>query len=143
MSAAPLDVMCVEDSPELRLVWRRLFQAAGYHLRQFETAQAALASIEADGAPDVLITDYFLPDMNGLDLLREARSRQPGLPGILVTGNREDELGRTVASIERLRYLPKPVKFKVLEQAIGELLGTTVPPLLPSAKQLDSPSSGA
>ena len=47
---------------------------------------AALAQIEAGDIPDLLVTDFAMPGMNGLTLIKEARRHRPGLPALLLTG---------------------------------------------------------
>ena len=65
-----------DDSPVIRLLARRLLEAAGYHVREAADGAKALESC-AEGMPDVLLLDWRMPVMNGLECMSRLR-RMPG-----------------------------------------------------------------
>lgn len=75
-----------------------------------------------EGLPDVLISDYFLPDMNGIDLASQVRKTYGLCPFILVTGNRDESVLTTIKNMPHSAYLQKPVRFKVLLEKVQEML---------------------
>ena len=98
---------------------------AGYPTQAFKNPiEAYSAFCWANPKPSLLIVDYDMPGMNGLELLRRCRSLSPGLKAICITG---------VLSIDILEesevkpdlMLPKPFAFRELVEGVRELLGRT------------------
>ncbi|TMB53829.1 MAG: response regulator, partial [Deltaproteobacteria bacterium] len=59
---------------------------AGHQCETCAGGEAALAALEEHGA-DVVVTDWKMPHMDGIELLRRLHARRPGLPVILVTAH--------------------------------------------------------
>lgn len=89
-------ILVVDDSPTTRALLRNLFNAAGYSVR---TANDGLEAIEVlrSGPVDLVVSDFEMPRLNGVDLTRQIKSRWK-IPVILVTG-REKEHDR-IAGLE-------------------------------------------
>ena len=83
-------VLIVDDEPQIRRFLKPALTAAGYEVLTAETGEEALRLL-ASAAPDVVVLDLGLPDMDGKDVLREARafSRAPNI--ILSARDREAE----------------------------------------------------
>ena len=106
MSSPPLKVLVVDDEPPIRKLLRMGLGTQGYHIIDAPNAKAAL-DLMAD-EPDLVILDLGLPDMQGLELLRQIRQRREDVP-IVVLSSRGDE----VAKVEALDlgaddYVTKP-----------------------------------
>ena len=106
MNAAPLKVLVVDDEPPIRKLLRMGLGTQGYQTIDAPNAKAAL-ELMAD-EPDLVILDLGLPDMQGLELLRQIRQRREDVP-IVVLSSRGDE----VAKVEALDlgaddYVTKP-----------------------------------
>ena len=71
-------------------------------LEELENASMRRAKV------DLLITDYRMAGMSGLDLVRAARERQRSLPIIVMSAYGDSVLRRTLGSIDKCRYLDKP-----------------------------------
>ncbi len=76
MSAAPLKVLVVDDEPPIRKLLRMGLGTQGYQTIDAANGKAALELIS--GKPDLVILDLGLPDMQGLELLRQIRARRRG-----------------------------------------------------------------
>jgi two-component system, cell cycle sensor histidine kinase and response regulator CckA len=74
-----------------------LLESWGLEVKTSNCAQDALSTCAQDDAFDLVITDYKMPGMNGLQLARELRFKHPRLPVILYTGFNE---GLAPADIE-------------------------------------------
>ncbi len=59
----------------------------GCRISVAENAQTALDLIDGGAPVDVVVSDFSMPGMNGIDLIRAARARRPGLAAILLTGH--------------------------------------------------------
>jgi two-component system, OmpR family, KDP operon response regulator KdpE len=106
MSSPPLKVLIVDDEPPIRKLLRMGLGTQGYHIIDAPNAKTALELMSAE--PDLVILDLGLPDMQGLDLLRQIRRLRADVP-IVVLSSRGDE----VAKVEALDlgaddYVTKP-----------------------------------
>jgi two-component system KDP operon response regulator KdpE len=88
MTAAPLKVLVVDDEPPIRKLLRMGLGTQGYQTLDAPNAKAALELMASK--PDLIILDLGLPDMQGLELLRQIRARKDTVP-IVVLSSRGDE----------------------------------------------------
>lgn len=100
-------VLIVDDSA----VDRRLAQGLLERNPDLEIAYAvngveALSRIEA-GAPDIVITDLQMPEMNGLELVQAIRERYPLIPVILMTAQGSEEIAVQALLVGAASYVPK------------------------------------
>lgn len=113
-------VLVVEDSPDLLKIWIRLFEATNIQMTPCETGEAALNLIRSGEKFDVIISDYYLPDTTGLDLLDVARTQSPDTPFIMLTGSREPFIKDAVKTWGNASVLTKPIAFKDLLAKIDD-----------------------
>ena len=71
---------------------------------------------------DLVVTDYSMPGLNGLELLQVIRCMQPEARVILMTGDVGGDLEARARRLRAYCYLPKPVKVDVFRQIIREAL---------------------
>src|SRR5712692_7505271 len=114
------DVLLVEDEPELgRLVMREL-EAAGYRVRYAADGPAALRLFAAD-PPDLVVLDWMLPGLDGLEVLRRLRQTSP-VPVLMLTA-RAEEVDRVVGlEVGADDYLVKPFGMRELVARVRALL---------------------
>jgi two-component system KDP operon response regulator KdpE len=106
MSAAPLRVLVVDDEPPIRKLLRMGLNAQGYQTLEAPNGKVALELLGQ--APDLVILDLGLPDMQGHDLLRTIRARNESVP-IVVLSSRGDEAGKVQAlDLGADDYVTKP-----------------------------------
>jgi two-component system, OmpR family, KDP operon response regulator KdpE len=94
MSAAPLRVLVVDDEPPIRKLLRMGLNAQRYHILEAQNGKTALNLLGE--APDLIILDLGLPDIQGHELLRMIRARNESVP-IVVLSSRGDEAGKVQA----------------------------------------------
>lgn len=114
-SHRPLNILVVDDSEDDRDLVRYTLEAAGHHVHAVSSADAALAAIAAT-LPELVLTDWEMPGMNGVALCRALRATRlgKGLYVIMYTGHSsESEL---VAAIEAGAddFMSKPASAEVL-----------------------------
>ncbi len=108
-------VMIVEDDPGIAELERRVFESAGYEVKDFALGRPALAWIERYDGLAFLVLDYLLPDMTGADIVLELGDRIPGLPVIMVTGYPDPAVAEQVRAAGVLDYISKDVDLRFLE----------------------------
>lgn len=103
-----LRVLLVEDEPaDAELVVRELRRAGfSFDARRVES-EAALRESLGEWAPDVVLADYTLPSLDGLDVLAIVRERAPATPVLVVTGTIDEETALTCLRGGAVDYLLK------------------------------------
>jgi two-component system, OmpR family, KDP operon response regulator KdpE len=94
MSAAPIRVLVVDDEPPIRKLLRLGLTTQGYNVIEAPNGKTALDLLRE--APDLIILDLGLPDIEGHELLRTIRARNESVP-IVVLSSRGDEAGKVQA----------------------------------------------
>jgi len=106
MSAAPLKVLVVDDEPPIRKLLRLGLSTQGYEILDAPSGKAALDLMMHK--PDLVILDLGLPDIEGLELLRQIREKQEGVP-IVVLSSRGEEAAKVQAlDLGADDYVTKP-----------------------------------
>lgn len=82
----PLHIAFIDDDPDLLAATVQSLELAGFEVTAFNNAQEALEQLPPD-YPGAVISDIRMPGMNGIDLFRLLRTRDPELPVILITGH--------------------------------------------------------
>jgi two-component system chemotaxis response regulator CheY len=114
--------LVVDDSPTMRRIVVNALRTIGV-TETCEAADGAEALAKFDGSVELVVTDWNMPVMSGLDLLRALRARPEGarVPVLMITARsvREDILAAAEAGISA--YLVKPFTPQILRQKIDEL----------------------
>lgn len=112
-------ILVVDDMEANRAVLARRLEKYGYSVISVDSGPAALARL-AHAVPDIILLDYMMPQMNGIEVLHELRAKHETreVPVIMVTARAEGE-----ATIEALEagaddYVTKPIDFDVLRARI-------------------------
>lgn len=122
--SAPARVLVADDDPIVRevLAWQLI--AHGYRVTQASDGLAALAELEAGNVPDLLVTDFAMPGMNGLVLIQEARRHRRALPALLLTGYADGNIVDDILAmkLDPITLLRKPVLDSDLIERASALL---------------------
>lgn len=119
----PLRLLVADDDLAVMdaLCWA--LRIRGHEVTGASDANAALAEIGADRF-DVLIADLTMPGMSGVELLREARRRDPSLVGVIMSGASLAATAAAAAEAGAAGFVLKPVVLKdllpVLSQALAK-----------------------
>ncbi len=104
----PYAVLFVDDEPSILKSMTRLFRGAHFNTLTAESGEAALDIIRSRPI-QVLVTDYRMPGMSGLELLREAKDIDFDIVRIMISGH--SDLGVVLAAVnesELFRFVSKP-----------------------------------
>jgi two-component system C4-dicarboxylate transport response regulator DctD len=111
-------VIFVDDDPDLRRATAQVLKLAGFEVRVFEGAEAALSDITEDFEGPV-VTDIRMPRMNGLQLFERVRAIDPELPVLLVTGHGDIELAVAALKDGAYDFISKPFDGERLATAVA------------------------
>jgi putative two-component system response regulator len=102
-------ILVVEDDPITCKFMRLSLERDGHKaLQAYDGAEAAALLASSMHSIDVLVTDYGLPSINGLDLIALARRIDPNLPCVMATGAAELDIAVKAMSAGAVNYLVKP-----------------------------------
>ena len=125
-AAAPVGngerVLVVDDEEFILETTREALRDVGYRVFTATGGEEALQTLEElDGAVDVVVTDLRMPDMDGFDLIRALRTRDPSLPIVAASGVAD---GRTDEALDAgaQAFLAKPFTAETLQSALHETL---------------------
>ena len=124
-AASAIKVMVVDDQTSMRAMIRRSLQDLGFKdIRDKGDAAEALADVKADRV-HLIISDYNMPDMDGLQLLEAVRG--DAVIGktvfIMLTGSSDRDLVQKAAALGVNNYLVKPFATAALKEKIERVFG--------------------
>jgi CheY-like chemotaxis protein len=111
--------LCDDDGDMLRFL-SEFLTMVGYSVQTATDGSTALRLLEGRTEIEMLIVDYAMPGMNGLETIRQARQRRPDLKPLLITGYAGAVVGNT-AGVPLLR---KPFAPAELAHQLAEILAT-------------------
>jgi len=116
-------ILLVEDEPTLARMSTRRLEALGYTVTSDTDAARALERFRARPRDfDLVISDYLMPRMVGLDFARAVHNIRPEVPIVLLTGFIEELPEETIRAAGVRRLISKPVTIQELGQAVHEVL---------------------
>ena len=127
-----MHILLVEDDISLAEGLKKALGREGFTVNHVSTGTAAIHAVETD-SPDILTLDLGLPDLDGLEVLRQVRTKHPDLPVLLLTAR--DTLDDKVAGLDRGAddYLVKPfampellARLRVLERRISTSVSSEI-----------------
>ncbi len=117
-------LLIIDDDAIVRDTVAQQLEDEGFEVTTASNGADALLLLESGDAIDLVITDYSMPDMNGVALIHEIHRRKPLLPTILLTGFMANsvEIAVSGAMTGTFTLLRKPIAGRVLADRIAALL---------------------
>jgi two-component system, cell cycle sensor histidine kinase and response regulator CckA len=114
-------ILIVEDHHGTRKNVSRFLQSQGYSVLEASDGLEALSRLDQDSV-DIVISDFVLPKLHGLGLVREIRSRWPAISVIIMSAYLGQEAGQVILEREA-EFLAKPLQLNQLAAKVyGALL---------------------
>ncbi len=119
-----LKVLAVDDNKTNRVILNEILKNFGCIADVFETAKEALQAIQSSekGKYDIIISDFFMPVINGYEFLKEVRKTNP-IPAVVLTSVGAWGEKDVFKQLGNIAYLSKPVKQSVLFDSMVTLMG--------------------
>lgn len=120
----PRRILIVEDEEDIRQLLAELLGTSldNVIVEDRPDAQSALRAIAANPA-DLVITDFKMPGMNGLDFLAHVRLQQPNVPAILMTAFPDLDIAIRAINEARVQsFLQKPIEPQQVVRVVGGIL---------------------
>lgn len=116
-------VLVVDDEDPVRAVAARVLTRHGMKVQMAATGTEALAMLDQGPAPDILLTDVGLPDMNGVELAARIREMSPGVAVLYMSGHSDEAVLRKMARERSSGFVEKPFTVETLMDAISSTGG--------------------
>jgi PAS domain S-box-containing protein len=116
-------VLCVDDDPAMVLMVDGLLRRAGYEVTVYEQPAAALAAVRGHpSAFDIVVTDFNMPEMNGMELAQALSVAAPRLPVIITSGFISDEMRQQATALHIGALLQKEYTLERLAGLVDSVL---------------------
>ena len=115
------NIVYVEDNKlNIKLI-QGLGEKLGYDIKAFEDPKEGLKYC-LDNDVDLILVDYMMPGMNGIDFVKELKKTKPDIPIAMITAINEISLRKEAALNGIEAFLPKPIDFLSFKQIVIKLL---------------------
>lgn len=122
------DILIVEDTSSLLMVYEALLARAGYKTVSADTTDVAIVQEELH-APEVILMDVMLPDGNGLELMHRFLKRRPNLRVIVITSNGSMNMAVDAMRHGAFDFLVKPIADDKLLASVAAAMAHKVAPV--------------
>jgi CheY-like chemotaxis protein len=124
MVAQSIHVAILDDDPSIRTALARLLKAEGMVVASYATSDQLLDAL-ALSVPNLLLLDFQMPGMNGLDVLKVLGQRQMRIPTIMITAHDAPGLRSACLNAGAVAYLNKPISAGQLVPLIQNITGAS------------------
>lgn len=119
-------ILVVDDEASIRELLRIVLKAEGYRVSEAGTLAEAHAQLAREHF-DLVVCDIYLPDGNGLELLRAARAKGLEVPFLVITAHTTPAQAISALREGAVDYLSKPFDVEVLKAVVGKHLAASAP----------------
>ncbi|MCG8406199.1 MAG: sigma-54 dependent transcriptional regulator [Phycisphaerales bacterium] len=117
-------ILIIEDEKLIRWSLRQRFEEESYQVDEAETGSEGLDKL-TDNLFDLVMLDYKLPDMTGLDVLRKVREKDQDIVVLMMTAYSNVEDAVEAMRLGAIDYVSKPFKMDALVLTVNKALETT------------------
>ncbi|HET8836209.1 MAG TPA: response regulator, partial [Gemmatimonadales bacterium] len=123
-SPNPVSAHClvVDDDAQVRQSLARVIEVHGLATKQASSGAEALAILERDGEVPLVISDIYMPEMDGVTFIREALRRYPDMAIVMLTGVAEVATAVECLKLGALDYISKPVLIEEVRARVDKAL---------------------
>jgi len=115
-------ILVVDDDPESRALYGYFLRDSGYTIIALPDGASALSAAREVSSIDLVITDYQMPDMSGLDLIRNLRKVLPSVQTIMLTAYGNIETYFRSRDLGVFEFVNKPVRKREFELIVRAAL---------------------
>ena len=125
-----INIVVIDDSPEVLTICEALLSPGGYNVISFTSGKQAVDALRTTPV-DLIVTDIYMPDHDGLDVIREARRICPQTPIIAMSGMTGSRDMMTPAGLlGACCTLAKPFSKRELLQVVEAVLESRQTPMM-------------
>ncbi len=117
MSAADVNILVVDDEPNIRRVLEAAFMRDGYHVASADCGRKAV-EYAGENPVSILVTDLILPDFSGVDVLKQLKQLHPQCVAIVVTAYGTIRSAVEATQAGAFDYIQKPFDLDEVRQLV-------------------------
>jgi len=118
------EILVVDDEPGIRELMREILEEEGYEVRMAENGTCARAALD-DKVPDLVLLDIWMPDVDGVTLLKEWRGQgRLTMPVVMMSGHGTVHTAVEATRLGAFDYLEKPIAYKQLLETVKKALAS-------------------
>jgi DNA-binding response OmpR family regulator len=110
-------VLVADDDLSILNLLDRFLSSLGYEVLRAPDGAIAVR-LARERRPDIILLDIFMPEKDGVEVLRELLPEMPETGIIMITGNDDEELAKTCLRMGAFDYTPKPINLACLESTL-------------------------
>ena len=110
-------ILVVDDEPYAVELLFEYLTAKNHTVITASDGEEALRRVKED-RPHLILLDYCMPKMNGIEVLKKVREIDASVAVIMVTAVHEEEMGREALMLGAHDFITKPIDFKYLEKSL-------------------------
>jgi DNA-binding NtrC family response regulator len=115
-------LLVVDDERNIRVRLASFFESCGHTIQPAESGEQALELLASDGSVDLVLTDYRMAELNGLELLQQIKRQAPETPVILMTAYGTIENAVAAMKAGAYDYLVKPFSLEQIQHVVERAL---------------------
>ncbi|MFB3916935.1 MAG: sigma-54-dependent transcriptional regulator [Terriglobales bacterium] len=115
-----ISCLIVDDEQSIRTLCRRICESIGFHCFEAESAESALAYLEAE-SPNIVLTDLKLPNQTGVELLRQVKIHLPRTEVAIMTGHGTIDSAVQAMKLGAYDYVLKPFRVDELKLTLQRM----------------------
>ena len=116
-----MKILLIDDDEWIRDSLSIFFEAEGCHLLALETAEEGLAALKNQFF-DLIIVDYKLPGLDGLEFLKRVHVSQPAALKVMITAYRNDKLVSKAKRLKVQGFIEKPFTSDTIMESLAHLI---------------------
>ncbi len=116
-TAAPTHVIIIDDEPIVGKRLKQVFGKMGFHVDIFTNSLAAVQFMEKNSF-DIVVTDFKMEELDGMEVLREAKRINPDARVIIITGYAKPETAKEAFKNGVFDFMVKPFRLEELKEAV-------------------------
>jgi two-component system, chemotaxis family, chemotaxis protein CheY len=119
-----MKLLIVDDSKAMRMIVRRTLRQAGFDDHEVQEAGDGLEALKVmqGWRPDLILSDWNMPNLNGIDLLRRLRAESNDVRFGFVTSEGTEEMRQLATSSGALFLIAKPFDSDTFKSVVGPVL---------------------
>lgn len=129
MESRDVRVLVAEDDEDIRVLIERVFSFVGVQVTTVGNGSDALAALD-DLAPDCLILDLRMPDVDGMEVLSAMRGNGSTVPAVMLTASVESEIEVDALEVGAFAVVRKPFQTRALLTVVARAIRSESPDLV-------------
>jgi two-component system, OmpR family, alkaline phosphatase synthesis response regulator PhoP len=122
---ADVKIIVAEDSPVDSVIIERVLKSKGYLVTMVKNGELAYEQIKQQSF-DLLITDFFMPGLNGYELIGRLKDQNINIKTLVMTASKEDEFHLRSLNLGALDHLQKPLNLHLFLAKVDQAVRTKI-----------------